>query len=449
MTTVAYIANEFPSPLEPYVLDEVIELRRRGVQVICCSGKRVSPNDLSLLERAVWKETRFFQPLSDDEVVRAMRRLASDRHTLWQLLRPLLWERGASPGLSTCVRRVRTLGHTVMGAALAEELAPLAVEHIHAHHGYFASWMALAAARLLGIGFSFTLHGSDLLQCADLLSAKLQACQFCVTISDFNRQHILRNYPSTPTEKIIVQRLGVDRVLPWPARAETGENFEEDLGQAERGPSAPLRAGSAPSPHNRRFCLLSVGRLHRVKDYPFLIKACAALRDQGLDFLCWIVGDGPERPALERQIMTSGLQGRVYLIGQVPRADLSGYYRYADLVVMTSKSEGIPVVLMEAMAHEKLVLAPAITGIPELVEHQRTGFLYQPGSLPDFVSAVSWVQANKFSLAGIQHAAAASIAASYNRQRNLRAFAEQFLARIEQSDGNHAHPLLQQVRLSV
>jgi colanic acid/amylovoran biosynthesis glycosyltransferase len=116
---------------------------------------------------------------------------------------------------------------------------------------------------------------------------------------------------------------------------------------------------------------------------------------------------------------------------------------------MTSKSEGIPVVLMEAMAHEKLVLAPAITGIPELVEHQRTGFLYQPGSLPDFVSAVSWIQAHKASLAGIQHAAAASIAASYNRQRNLRTFAEQFLARISQSEGDHAHPVLQQIRLSV
>lgn len=226
-----------------------------------------------------------------------------------------------------------------------------------------------------------------------------------------------------------MQRLGVDRVLSWPTPAAAAE-------------------AEAEAKH-RRFCLLSVGRLHRVKDYRFLIQACAALRDQGLDFLCWIVGEGPERPALESQIATLGLQGRVYLIGHVPRTDLPGYYRYADLVVTTSKSEGIPVVLMEAMAHEKLVLAPAITGIPELVEHQRTGFLYQPGSLPDFVSAVSWIQANKASLAGIQRAAAASIAASYNRQRNLRAFAEQFLARIPQSDGNHAHPVLQQVRLSV
>jgi len=420
MTTIAYIANEFPSSLEPYVIDEITELRRRGAQVICCSGKRVSPNDLSLAERAFWKETRFFQPLSDDELVRAVRRLASDRHNLWQLLRPLLWERGASP-----TRRIRTLGHTAMGAALAEQLSPINVEHIHAHHGYFASWMALAAARLLGIGFSFTLHGSDLLQRADLLSTKLRACQFCVTVSDFNRQYILRNYPSTPPEKVVVQRLGVDRVLSWPTPT----------------PAADAEATA----DQRRFCLLSVGRLHRVKNYRFLIQACAALRDQGLDFLCWIVGEGPERPALENQITVLGLQGHVYLIGHVPRTDLPGYYRYADLVVMTSKSEGIPVVLMEAMAHEKLVLAPAITGIPELVEHQRTGFLYQPGSLPDFVSAVSWIRGQKASLARIQRAAAASIAASYDRQRNLRNFADQFLARISQSEGNYAHPVLQQV----
>jgi glycosyltransferase involved in cell wall biosynthesis len=420
MTTIAYIANEFPSPLEPYVVDEITELRRCGQRVICCSGKHVSPSALSLQERAFWKETRFFQPLSDDQLVRAMRRLASDRRDLWELLRPLLLERRTSPG-----RRVRSLGHTVMGAALAEQLQPLDVEHIHAHHGYFASWMALAAARLLGISFSFTLHGSDLLQRADLLSAKLRACQFCVTVSDYNRQHILSNYPSTPSDKIIVQRLGVDHVLPWPASEPT----------AEEG--------------CQRFCLLAVGRLHRVKDYGFLIEACDVLRDHGVDFLCWIVGEGPERLALERQIVALGLQGCVHLIGQVPRTDLPGYYRYADLVVMTSKSEGIPVVLMEAMAHEKLVLAPAITGIPELVEHQRTGFLYQPGSLRDFVSAVTWIKTHKASLVGIQHAAAASVAASYNRQRNLSAFAEQFIACISQSKGHNAHPVLQQVRLSV
>ena len=420
MTTVAYIANEFPSPVEPYVIDEIAELRRRYVEVICCSGKRVAPNALSLAERAFWKETHFFQPLTDDELMRAAGRLASDRPNCWQLLRPLLLDPGASASL-----RIRALGHTLMGSALAEELAPLNVQHIHAHHGYFASWMALVAARLLGIGFSFTLHGSDLLHRADLLATKLQACRFCVTISDFNRRYILRNYPSTPADKIIVQRLGVDRVLPWPT---------DWLSSAAE---------------HRPFCLLAVGRLHRVKDYHFLIQACAALREQGLDFLCWIVGEGPERPALDRQISKLGLQGHVHMAGHVPRADLTAYYRYADLVVMTSQSEGIPVVLMEAMSQEKLVLAPAITGIPELVEHQRTGFLFEPGSLSNFINAVNWIYANQVSLAVVQRAAAAKVADSYNRQRNLRAFAEQFLARIPQSGGDHAHPLLQQVRLSV
>ena len=111
MTTIAYIANEFPSSLEPYVTDEIVELRRRGAQVVCCSGKRVSPDDLTPPERAFWAETRFFQPLSDAELLGALRRLASNRHNLSQLLRPLLLERGVSP-----IRRMRTLGHSVMGA---------------------------------------------------------------------------------------------------------------------------------------------------------------------------------------------------------------------------------------------------------------------------------------------------------------------------------------------
>ncbi|MGA7291253.1 MAG: glycosyltransferase [Terriglobales bacterium] len=345
-----------------------------------------------------------------------MRRLAFDRHNLWPLVRPLLWERGTSPS-----RRLRAMGHTIMGAALAEQLAPLEVEHIHAHHGYFASWMALTAARLLGIGFSYTLHGSELLQRADLLSAKLRACQFCVTVSEFNRQYILHKYPSTPPEKIILQRLGVDRVLAWPT------------------PGAGVEANGG------KFSLFAVGRLHPVKNYRFLIQACAVLRDRGFDFQCSIAGEGPERTALERQIAALRLQKHVRLIGHVPRTGLTDCYRRADLVVLTSRSEGIPVVLMEAMAHKKLVLAPAITGIPELVEHQRTGFLYRPGSLLDFVSAVRWIRAHAASLGGVQRAAAASIATSYNRQRNLRVFAERFLERISQPDGEYANSLLQQV----
>lgn len=412
MTTVAYIANEFPSPLEPYVIDEIRELRRRGTQVICCSGKRVAPRDLTLSERALWKETRYFQPLSDDELLRALKRLGSNRRQLTHFLKPLVWERGSSLSL-----RLRGLCHTLMGASMAEFLAPQSVEHIHAHHGYFASWMALVAARLLGIGFSFTLHGSDLLQRGDLLSAKLCECQFCVTVSDYNKHYILRNYPATRPEKIIVQRLGVDPVV---------EKVE-----------------SASPADEHRFSVLSIGRLHPVKNHRFLIEACSALRDRGLDFVCSILGDGPERTALQRQIAAANLQKQVQLKGHVPRAELSSYYAQSDLVILTSKSEGIPVVLMEAMAHGKLVLAPAITGIPELVDDQQTGFLYQAGSLSDFVKRVLQIHSNQSSLAGVQRAAAARVASSYNRQQNMNIFAEQFLARISRLDNSYAYSLLQ------
>ena len=420
MTTVAYIANEFPSPIEPYVMDEITELRRRGVNVVCCSGKRVAPNGLSLVERAFWKETRYFQPLTDEQLVHAARRLASDRRHLWQVLRPLMVGRDAALSL-----RVRALGHTLMGAALADQLAPLEVEHIHCHHGYFASWMALVAARLLGIDFSFTLHGSDLLHRADLLDAKLRSCKFCVTVSEFNRQYIFRNYPSLPAAKVMVQRLGVDNILP------------------RISDSAITAQGHRP------FCLLAVGRLHPVKDHAFLIRACGDLRSKGFDFICWIVGEGRERPALERQIAKLGLQGHVHLVGHIPRNEVACYYDHADLVVMTSKSEGIPVVLMEAVAQGKLVLAPDITGIPELVEHERTGFLYKPGSLGSFVSSVRGIYAKRDGLAGIQRAAAAKVADSFNRQRNVRAFADGFMARISESGGEYENSLLQQVRLSV
>ncbi len=416
MNTVAYIANEFPCALEPYVKDEIAELRSRGVRVIACSGKRVSPHGLSREDRAFWEKTLFFQPLSDHELLRASRRLTSQPATSWHCMKAILLECGASPS-----KRLRALGHTVMGAAMAEQLAPFNVRHIHAHHGYFASWMALVASRLLGIEFSFTLHGSDLLLRADLLAAKLRSCKFCVTISDFNRNYILQHYPSTPRSKILVQRLGVDRVVP------ALDTWTDPL----------------------RFCLLTVGRLHRVKNYEFLIQACAALQRQGVGILCWIVGDGPERSTLQRQLEAAQLQDRVFLVGQISRESLDCYYRHADLVVMTSLSEGIPVVLMEAMAHGKLVLAPAITGIPELVHHLRTGFLYEPGSMDDFLQSVRWIMKNRVSLSEVSRAAAAHVACFYNRQRNLRSFADQFLARIQDSDNHHAHPLLQQVQLSV
>ena len=125
--------------------------------------------------------------------------------------------------------------------------------------------------------------------------------------------------------------------------------------------------------------MLAVGRLHPVKDHAFLLRACHELKTSGADFACLIAGEGPERPWLEHLIRNLGLEDQVKLLGHLSRQQLDACYELCDLVVLTSRSEGIPLVLMEAMARGKIVLAPAITGIPELVKDGETGFLYRAG----------------------------------------------------------------------
>jgi glycosyltransferase involved in cell wall biosynthesis len=309
--------------------------------------------------------------------------------------------------------RLKALLHTWLGACYAVRLQNSRVDHIHVHHGYFGSWIAMVAARLLGISYSLTLHGSDLLVNGAYLDAKLKDCQFCVTISEFNRRYILERFPAIGPEKVVVSRLGVD----VPEHAE----FSRSAGRARR-----------------RFTLLAVGRLHAVKDHAFLVRACARLRDHGLDFECAIAGEGPERKRLERLIVENQLQTHLTLLGHVPSEHLDPLYRRADVVVLTSRSEGIPLVLMEAMVRGRIVLAPAITGIPELVLPGRTGFLYAPGQLGDFVARLLCIQELMGSedrsavspLDWIRHAARVQVTQNFNRRKNLTQFGDRFLQRI-------------------
>jgi colanic acid/amylovoran biosynthesis glycosyltransferase len=296
------------------------------------------------------------------------------------------------------------------------------VEHIHAHHGYFASCIALVAARLLEISFSLTLHGSDLLLHPTYLDTKLQYCKFCLTVSQFNRRHILENYPLVEPDKVLICRMGVAS--------------HEQIGPA------PLRDRS-------RLIILAVGRLHAVKDHAFLIRACRRLKKRGLAFVCLIAGEGPERPHLERLIRDFGLQNEVQLLGHVLRKRLDAYYAACDLVVLTSQSEGIPLVLMEAMAYGRPVLAPAITGIPELVIDGETGFLYRPGSLSDLVDHIQAIGNLRTALGPLRRAARKHVLEHFQRDKNLAYFGDLFMAKIAPGAERQAHenPLLQQIQL--
>ena len=430
MLTVAYLANQFPSAVEPYVTDEIEELRRRGVCVIAGSVRKPATPKSAASGLARPPEI-ILQPLQITVLLQAL--LLCLRR--WRRISFLL-ERVVFRGSEGPIERAKALLHTWLGACYALRLEGCGVDHIHVHHGYFGSWVALVAARLLNVNFSMTLHGSDLLLRAAYLDAKLAACAFCLTVSDYNRRHILDHYPAVDPRKVLVSRMGVEV---------SAGNGAHSIGR---------------SSSSSVFTLLAVGRLCAVKDHAFLIRACADLRQRGVSFECAIAGDGPERRRLHSLIRRFGLEQQVTLLGHVPREQMNSLYDRADVVVLTSRSEGIPIVLMEAMARGKIVLAPAITGIPELVIPDRTGFLYEAGSLDDFVSRLLMIRSllqtqNRWppriaasrQLNWIRHAARVQVRRNFNREKNLERFAESFLRRIVAETESLAHEnfVLQQV----
>jgi colanic acid/amylovoran biosynthesis glycosyltransferase len=322
----------------------------------------------------------------------------------------------------TPYRRLKVLVHTWLGAYYAILLQKRGVDHVHVHHGYFGSWVGMVAARLLDRSFSLTLHGSDLLLHGSSLDTKLSSCSFCLTISEFNRRHILDHFTEIDPRKIIVSRLGVDTRLPKALRQNRSKITQ------------------------RKLTLLAVGRLHAVKDHAFLVRACARLRECGLDFECLIAGEGPERDALESLIRQKRLQERILLLGHVAREKMDSLYRRADLVVLTSRSEGVPLVLMEAMARSLVVVAPTITGIPELVIPGKTGFLYRPCDLEDFVRRILFLHILlrekdhpvMSRLNWIRHAARVQVSTNYSREKNLNRFGDLFVHMIAPNDGSPA-----------
>ncbi|MBA3914047.1 MAG: glycosyltransferase family 4 protein [Acidobacteriales bacterium] len=415
-SAAAFLANEFPSPVEPYVVDQVVELRARGVCVTLCSVRRPHFKTLDAALQPLAAETIYLLPLQPRTAARATWLLLTHFFLLADLFRAL------TRGPESLSQRIRAVAHTWLGAYLAVLLQRRGVRQIHVHHGYFGSWIGMVAARLLGAGFSLTLHGSDMLLHPAFLDAKLQASNFCVTISDYNRNFLLRCFPDIDPHKIHTIHLGV----PVPA------------------------ASPPPDSDKASLALLAVGRLHPVKDHAFLLRTLSRWKKRGRDFTLKIAGEGPEHLALAWLIADLRLEREVELLGHVPHAQLATLYSQCDAVVLTSRSEGIPLVLMEAMANARIVIAPRITGIPELVRDGDTGFLYVPHSPDDLQEKLDRVVRRRadptIGLAARQH-----VIQHFEHGKNLIAFAETFLSYALPQGNNHSYedPLLQQVQLSI
>jgi glycosyltransferase involved in cell wall biosynthesis len=362
--------SRFPKITETFILFEILELQRRGVEIEIFPLVREHERVVHPEAEQLMPQVRFLPFLSGPILVANLRFLIRRPRRYLGVLGEVLWR-----NLGSLNFFIGAIGIFPKVVRMAEEMEKRGVTHIHAH---FASHPALAAFiihRLTGLRFSFTAHGSDIHIDQTMFGRKLDAAAFAVTVCRYNVDFLAERVGEWVRRRLIVLHCGTDPDL-----------FSADHRAMDpEAVSAAVDEAPAPVFTTDGFRILCVAALREVKGHRYLIEACALLRDRGIDFECRLVGHGPLRQDLERRIRAAGLQDRVLLTGALPRARVCRAMRETDVVVLPSilgsrgDREGIPVVLMEACASGRPVVSSRQSGIPELVEHGRQGLLCPPG----------------------------------------------------------------------
>ncbi len=324
---IAVIVSRFPLITETFILREIIEMERQGQPVLLVPMIRERPRVVHEAAKA-WVERAVFTPWLFRIPLRTL-----------PLLFRLLIGTLRRPGTL-----LRTLALFPKSVRLAGELQRRGVRHIHAHFATHPTTMALIISKLSGIPFSFTAHAHDIQLDRSLLRWKIREAQFVRSISQFNRRFLEELYPEA-RGKIEVIHVGV-----------------------------PLPSALCPLPSAPR--ALCVAALKPYKGLPVLIEAC---RIAGVH--CDVVGDGPMRAELE----ALNHDNVVTFLGPRDESDVARLMDECSLFVLPSivapdsQMEGIPVALMEALAHGRPAVSTRISGIPELVVDGVNGLLVEPG----------------------------------------------------------------------
>ncbi|WP_407168771.1 glycosyltransferase family 4 protein [Bradyrhizobium sp. ORS 111] len=354
---VLYVVNQYPAVTHTFIKREVQALERLGVEVIRVAARAgkalVDPGDIEE-ERQTTYLLR--QPFG---LLRAVAQFL--------LLHPHRFARALVTTL--CLMRRSDRGpllhalYLVEACGVASLVRRTGAAHIHAHFGTNPAELALLAAQLTGVTFSFTVHGYDEYDKPEFigLRTKIHEAAFVVAVSHYGRSQLYRWSDAVDQSKIKLIRCGLD------------QGFHE---AAEDRPDDAAR-------------LVCVGRLCKEKGQSILIKAAAAVAAAGHRFELAMIGDGEARPELESLIEELGLSGSVRLLGWRSSADVRREILGARALVVASLAENLPVVIMEAMALRRPVVATQIAGIPELVRSRETGWLVPAGCVEDLAAAMT------------------------------------------------------------
>ena len=266
----------------------------------------------------------------------------------------------SAPGLN---QKVRHTAYWLEAAWLTRRLKQLRVDHVHAHFGTNPAAVALIVRAWGGPPFSFTVHGPNEFDSPLQLSLpdKIAAAKLVAGISAYGRSQLMRWSNPEDWGKINIIRCGL-------------------------GPDFLDRTPNPVQPDSKEF--VCIARLAAAKGLPLLIEAGARLRDRGEPFTVTIIGDGELRTSLEEQVRREKLQDHVRLAGVRSSAEIRKHLESARAFVLPSFAEGLPVVIMEALALARPVITTTVAGIPELVDDQ-CGWLITPGSVEELVGALT------------------------------------------------------------
>lgn len=349
---------------ESFILTEIVEFRRRAQCVVVVPVRPSRSLFHGELAREISRIAIRLPLVSPAIVVAAVAGFLRSPRKVWKVLNEVMTE---SASWRVLLKNLLIFPKAVCVAGL---LRKLEVNHIHAHWASVSATMAFVVARLCGVPWSFTAHRWDISE-NNLLSTKVRAASFVRAISQRGRGEVLH---------ILGER-------DWPT-----------LYTVHMGTTIPECAAHTSMGHCETFSIACIANLLEVKGHRYLIKACRLLRERGRRFECHIIGGGPLRKKLDALIDREGVRECVRLRGPMPHDQVMGMFRRGevDLIVLpsvittTGDQEGIPVVLMEALAHRIPAISTETGGIPELLG-DGAGILIKPADSSALADAIERV----------------------------------------------------------
>ncbi|CAN5185182.1 glycosyltransferase [soil metagenome] len=355
---IAYLTSQYPAASHTFIRREIESLREQGISIDTLSIRRPDAGEREdAIGAKAFQETFYVlaTPLSIFLKVHFAGLFLKPASYL-KTLRLAINHR--APGLRALVW---ALFHFAEAIVVADHLRRNRIDHLHNHFGNAAANVGLLASRFLGMPWSLTLHGISETDypAGLLLGRKIAAAKFVACVSWFGRAQAMRITDPQYWSKFVIVRCGIDL--------------------------SALPASRAA----RQQQIICVGRLSPEKGQLGLLESFAKIRVSEPNAELVLVGDGPDRVEIERRSAALDLENAVTFAGRLDEAATLDRIAQADLLVLPSFMEGLPVVLIEAMALGVPVIASHVAGIPELIEDGDEGLLFRPGDWDDLAAKVT------------------------------------------------------------